>query len=72
MGAETMSEERVGSVEALPRLLSVRETSRLLAVSASKVYELVASRELPAFRPGGRIRISQDAIRIYLERTRVR
>jgi excisionase family DNA binding protein len=67
-----MSEQRAATVEALPRLLSVRETSRVLAVSQSKVYELVASRELAAFRPGGRIRVSLDAIRSYLERTRVR
>ncbi len=55
----------------LPELLSVREASEILGISASKVYELVASHELRAFRPGGRIRIPVDAIRVYLERTRV-
>jgi excisionase family DNA binding protein len=52
-------------------LLSVREASRALGVSVSKVYELVAAHELSAFRPGGRIRISEGAIWAYLEKTRV-
>ena len=55
----------------LPTLLTVREASLVLGISVSKLYELVAAHELPAFRPGGRIRISEDAIRAYLEQTRV-
>ena len=66
-----MSQTALRKSRTLPRLLTVREASLALGISISKVYELVASHELPAFRPGGRIRISEDEIRAYLEQTRV-
>ena len=55
----------------VPHLLTVHEVAQRLGVSRSKVYELVATRALVAYRPGGRIRITPDAVRRYLEQTRV-
>jgi len=71
MRVDVRGEGRAETQDALPRLLSVREVSRALGVSISKVYELVAAHELGAFRPGGRIRIPEGAVLEYLERTRV-
>ena len=59
-----------GSVS-LPVLLSVKQVAQSLGVSRSKVYELIASHELEAFRPGGRIRIPTRAVAELLERTRL-
>lgn len=55
----------------IPRLLSVRETSKALGISTSKVYELIASRQLAAYRPGGRIKVPVQAIRAYLNETQI-
>ena len=53
----------------LPELLTVREVARVLRLSRSKVYELVAARDLPALRPGGRLRVTVIAVREYLKRS---
>jgi excisionase family DNA binding protein len=49
----------------------VKDVARLLALSRSKVYELVAAGELPAYRPGGRIRIPLPAVSELLERSKL-
>ncbi len=56
---------------AIPELLTVTEVAGLLRISRSKVYELVASQELVAFKPGGRIRILAADVRAFLGRSQV-
>jgi excisionase family DNA binding protein len=43
------------------------QVARLLGVSTSRVYQLVAARELPATRVGGSIRIPRRAWEGWLE-----
>ncbi len=52
-------------------LFSIDEVAAALNLSRSKVYELVASRRLQAFRPGGRIRVPAKAVREFLRDSRV-
>jgi excisionase family DNA binding protein len=47
-------------------LLSRRQAAELLGVSKETVYRLVRSGELPAFRVGHQIRISQVAVENYI------
>jgi len=68
--AEPMSDKRRRPAS-VAELLTVDEVADLLRLSRSKVYELVASRTLPAYRPGGRIRVPAEAVRDYLGRSRV-
>lgn len=70
-GVSYSSEERVCRQRGLPVLLRAPEVAQLLGLSRSKVYELVACGALRAFRPGGRIRVSEAEVRVYLERSRV-
>ena len=60
-----------GRTALVPELMTVDEVAKALRLSRSKVYELIASRRLPAFRPGGRIRIPADAVRGFLRDSRV-
>ena len=39
--------------------------------NSPKVYELVASRQLPAYKPGGRLRIQKKAVREFLRDSRL-
>ncbi len=59
------------SLDDLPDLLSVGEVAEVLRISRSKVYELVASRQLPAYKPGGRLRIQKKAVREFLRDSRL-
>ena len=63
--------EKVSEDVGLPMLLSVQRVAELLGVSRSKVYELIAARELEAYRPGGRLRVTTGAVAALLEKTRV-
>jgi excisionase family DNA binding protein len=56
---------------AVPELLTVDEVAQALRLSRSKVYELIASRQLRAFRPGGRIRIPAEAVWDFLKDSRL-
>ena len=56
---------------ALPLLLTVNQVAEALRLSRSKVYEMVASGDLEAYRPGGRLRIAADAVARLLDRSRV-
>jgi excisionase family DNA binding protein len=58
-------------LEDLPELLSVGEVAAVLRLSKSKTYELIASRQLPAHRPGGRLRITAKAVREFLRDSRL-
>jgi excisionase family DNA binding protein len=49
-------------------LESVQKTAARLGVRRRKVYDLVASGDLPAYRIGGQIRISPQAIADWLAR----
>jgi excisionase family DNA binding protein len=55
----------------LSQLLSVQDLARILGLSRSKVYQLIAAGELQAYRPGGRIRVPVDAVVALLEKTKV-
>lgn len=55
----------------LPALLTVNQVAEALRLSRSKVYEMVASGDLEAYRPGGRLRIAADAVARLLDRSRV-
>ena len=55
----------------VPRLLSVREVAQSLGLSRSRVYEMISTGELEAYRPGGRIRVAADAVVELLERTKL-
>jgi excisionase family DNA binding protein len=55
----------------LPALLTVNQVADALQLSRSKVYELVASGDLDAYRPGGRLRIPAEAVVKLLDRSRV-
>ena len=54
----------------LPPMLSVDETARNLNVSTKTVRRLIARGELPAHRVGSCLRISDEALRSYLRRSR--
>lgn len=47
-------------------MLTVRQTAERLAVSQTSVYALVRSGELPSFRIGGAIRISEVDVETFL------
>lgn len=55
----------------LPALLTANQVAEALRLSRSKVYEMVASGDLEAYRPGGRLRIAADAVARLLDRSRV-
>ncbi len=49
-----------------PLLLRVDEAAKLLQVGRNKVYELVASGELPSVRIGRQLRIPAEALRAWI------
>lgn len=57
--------------QALPVLLTVNQVAEALSLSRSKVYDLIASRDLDAYRPGGRLRVPAEAVAKLLERCKV-
>ncbi len=68
---DATSSNRPPSLDDLPDLLSVDEVAQVLRISRSKVYELVASRELQAYKPGGRLRVQKKAVREFLRDSRL-
>jgi excisionase family DNA binding protein len=52
-------------------LLTVNQVAEALSLSRSKVYDLIASRDLDAYRPGGRLRVPAEAVAKLLERCKV-
>ena len=55
----------------LPRLLTVREAAEALGISKSKTYELIHQGLLPAYRPGGGLRIAVEDLEAYLVKCKV-
>ena len=51
---------------ALPRLLTVKEAGRILAVSRSSVYELIAAGRLETVHIGRSVRVPLDAVVSYI------
>jgi excisionase family DNA binding protein len=47
---------------AIPLLLTVAETQKLLRLGRGKTYALIRSKEIPSVRLGGAIRIPRDAL----------
>lgn len=51
-------------------LLKVSDVAKRLSLSQSMVYELVERRRISHHKIGGAIRISEDQLREFLEKTR--
>lgn len=49
-------------------LLRPAEVGETLGVGRSKVYELLASGDLPSIRIGGSVRVPVDALRAWIDR----
>lgn len=49
-------------------LLRVTAASRILSVSKSKLYELIAKEEVPYIKIGGSLRIPVQALRTWIEK----
>jgi len=47
--------------------LSVKQTAEALSIGTSKVYQMVASGELPHIRIGGSVRIPTEALRSWVQ-----
>lgn len=54
------------------RLLTVKETSEILGVSRSTIYELIASDDLEVVRIGRSLRVPTAAIDDFVDRLRSR
>lgn len=70
-GREALRLVRGRAAPPLSQLLSVQDVARILGLSRSKVYQLVAAGELQAYRPGGRIRVPEEAVVALLEKTKL-
>jgi excisionase family DNA binding protein len=55
-----------------PLVLKPLDVAALLQVSRSKVYELIASGEIPSILVGGCVRVRVDELRAYLDDARRR
>jgi excisionase family DNA binding protein len=51
-------------------MLKIKQLAERLGLSLSKCYELVASGEIAHHRIGGSIRVSEEQLAFYLERTK--
>lgn len=49
-------------------LLRPIEAAEAIGIGRSKIYELLASGELPSIRIGGSVRVPVDALRAWIER----
>ena len=49
-------------------LLRVAVAGRMLSVSKSKLYELIARNEVPWVKIGGSLRIPLQALRVWIEK----
>lgn len=65
------SERHRTSPEGQAQLLTVRQVAAWLNLGRSTVYELIAQRELPAFKVGGRVRIPVTAVHSLLKKTKL-
>lgn len=51
-----------------PWLLDSRQVSTLLGIGRTKVFQLMATRELPVVRIGRCVRVSRMALRVWIEK----
>lgn len=51
-------------------MFRVKQVAERLTLSASKIYEMIESGELPHHRFGGAIRVSEEQIVDYMNRTK--
>jgi excisionase family DNA binding protein len=51
--------------------MTVREASRRIGISASKLYQLVAARKIGHYRVGGKLIFSDDDVATFLASCRV-
>lgn len=72
MSAEAQDEQEhsMSRDELVPRLLRVEEAADVLAISRTKVYELMASGELESVHIGRSRRVPVDAVRDFVARLR--
>jgi excisionase family DNA binding protein len=49
-------------------LLRPIEAAEAIGIGRSKIYELLASGDLPSIRVGGSVRVPIDALRAWIER----
>jgi excisionase family DNA binding protein len=71
MSDRPAGQRRRDGTPALPELLTVQDVARILVISRSRVYELIAEGELEAYRPGGRVRVPTQAVAALLARTKI-
>lgn len=50
-----------------PLLLNVNQVAKLLGLGRTKVYELIATRQLPAIHFGRAVRVSSASLQRWLE-----
>jgi len=53
--------------EILPALLRISDAALVLAVSKSKLYELIAKGRIPSIRIGGSLRIPRQGLQNWIE-----
>ena len=71
---EELETRRLSHREGLPfqnRALTVLEVSKILGISASKLYQLVAGRRIAHYRVGGKILFMGEDVTAYLATCRV-
>ncbi len=56
--------------EVEPLVVRVRDACRLLSCSQTRIYELMASGEIEAFRDGGSRRVLMSSVKQYIDRRR--
>ena len=67
----TPSGKAAGRGAALPHLFTVGEVAEMLRISKARIYELIQTGELEAYRPGGRLRVPDSSVAEYLARCKV-
>ena len=51
-----------------PMLLNVTQVAKMLSLGRTKVYELIATRQLPAVRFGRAVRVSSASLQRWIEK----
>jgi excisionase family DNA binding protein len=66
---ETSMQQRAtrAIVQITPRVLNPSETARYIGVGRSKLFELLASREIPAKKSGGQTLIEVSALDAWID-----
>ena len=62
--------DRTPSLPRLPRMLRVNEVADVLGVSTDTVRRRIADGQLVAMRSGRVVRVSDDALRSFISRSR--